>query len=77
MSGLARTVNRLQHDITDLECRGGSEREKLDGEIHKLWQQLNVQAIKYAKLESAARVLGAELKGSSSISAILMMETQG
>ena len=73
---LATVVDRLQHEFTDLGLREESEREKLQNELDRVWASLNALKIKHAKLESAARVLGAELKGKSSISAILQMETQ-
>ena len=66
---------RIQDAAVDEQLKIGDKIHRVDAKTVQAFAAINDLKIRQAKLESAARVLGAKFKGDASITAILMNET--
>ena len=77
VGGLSSAISNAQTQQLDLEERLTERIERINAKTSQCFTAVNEARIRHEKLETAARVLGATIKGNASITAILADRTDG
>ena len=77
LGDLSSAIARVQDQEMDLETRLSEKIERGNAKTSQCFTRMNEMRIRHEKLETAARVLGATIKGDASITAILAERTDG